>query len=94
MKKEEKRLYPGDVGYPGGEYRGTMVIDGKAKNVHIKKDNNGNIVAVGAGKAVITVTSLDNGVTVSFPVEVGAEDTLYAGSYHRDPGGPGKGAGT
>lgn len=44
MKKEEKRLYPGDVGYQGGEYRGTMVIDGKAKNVHIKKDNNGNIV--------------------------------------------------
>ena len=49
------------------------------KNV-VTVDNNGNIVAVGAGKAVITVTSLDNGVTVSFPVEVGAEDTLYAGS--------------
>ena len=44
MEKEEKRLWPGDVGYKGGEYTGTVVVDGKAKTAHIKKDPNGNIV--------------------------------------------------
>ena len=43
-KKEEKRLYPGDVGYKGGGFDTTVIIDGKVKNVHTIKDANGNVV--------------------------------------------------
>lgn len=46
-EKKEKRLYPGDVGYKGGHFYTTVIIDGKAKNVHTIKDANGNTVYVG-----------------------------------------------
>lgn len=46
-ENKEKRLYPGDNGYPGGEYWTTMVIDGKTKNVRVVKDAYGNIVYMG-----------------------------------------------
>ena len=45
-EKEEKRLYPGDVGYKGGIFNTTVYIDGKAKNVRTVKDPNGNVEAV------------------------------------------------
>ena len=46
MTEEKKRLYPGDVGYPGGIFNTTVYIDGKAKNVRTVKDPNGNVVSV------------------------------------------------
>ena len=39
-EKEEKRLYPGDVGYKGGIFHTTVYIDGTVK------DPNGNVQAV------------------------------------------------
>lgn len=45
FEKEEKRLYPGDIGYKGGVFNTTIYVDGKAKNVKTVKDPNGNIVA-------------------------------------------------
>lgn len=47
MEEEKKKLYPGDVGYQGGEYYTTIYVDGKAKNAHVVKDANGNIVYLG-----------------------------------------------
>lgn len=44
MDKEEKKLYPGDKGYPGGKFRSTVFIDGKAKQLEVIKDANGNVV--------------------------------------------------
>lgn len=46
MADEKKRLYPGDVGYPGGIFHTTVYVDGKAKDVKTVKDPNGNVVAV------------------------------------------------
>ena len=45
-EKEEKRLYPGDVGYKGGILQTTVCIDGKVKDVKTVKDPNGNVHAV------------------------------------------------
>ena len=41
QEKEEKRLYPGDVGYQGGIFHTTVYIDEKAKDVKTVKDSNG-----------------------------------------------------
>ena len=45
-EKEEKRLYPGDVGYKGGVF--TTRVYSKGKNVEITtvKDPNGNVESV------------------------------------------------
>ena len=43
-KKEEKRLYPGDEGYKGGIFTSTVYIDGKAKELKVVKDKDGNIL--------------------------------------------------
>ena len=45
-EKEEKRLYPGDVGYKGGVF--TTRVYSKGKNVEITtvKDSNGNVQSV------------------------------------------------
>ena len=45
-EKEEKRLYPGDVGYKGGIFHTTVCIDGQVKDVKTVKDPNGNVQAV------------------------------------------------
>ena len=44
--EEKKRLYPGDVGYPGGVTHTTVVIDGKTKDVRTERDAYGNVVSV------------------------------------------------
>ena len=44
--EEEKRLYPGDVGYKGGVTHTTVYINGQAKDVRTVKDNNGNPISV------------------------------------------------
>lgn len=44
--EEKKKLYPGDVGYPGGVTYTTIIVDGKAKEVRTKKDAYGNVVSV------------------------------------------------
>jgi hypothetical protein len=44
---EEKKLDPGDIGYPGGESWATVRVNGKAKKVRIRKDANGNVTYVG-----------------------------------------------
>lgn len=44
--KEEKRLWPGDVGYQGGVFHTTVTINGKTKDVRTVKDPNGNPVTV------------------------------------------------
>lgn len=46
LEKEEKRLYPGDIGYKGGIFHTTVCIDGKVKDVKTVKDPNGNVQAV------------------------------------------------
>ena len=45
-EKEEKRLYPGDVGYQGGVF--TTRVYSKGKNVEIttRKDAYGNVTSV------------------------------------------------
>ena len=43
---EEKRLYPGDVGYKGGVTHTTVYINGQAKDVRTVKDRNGNAKSV------------------------------------------------
>ena len=43
-EKKDKKLYPGDIGYPGGSQTTTVYVDGEAKSVYVKKDSNGNIV--------------------------------------------------
>ena len=44
--KEEKRLYPGDKGYPGGTFTTTVHVNGKNFEITTVKDSNGNVVAV------------------------------------------------
>ena len=46
MSEDKKRLYPGDVGYPGGIFHTTIIVNGKAKDVRTVKDSNGNVVSV------------------------------------------------
>ena len=46
MSEEKKRLYPGDVGYPGGTFYTTIHVDGKVKEVKTVKDSNGNVVSI------------------------------------------------
>lgn len=42
----KKKLYPGDVGYPGGVTETTVFIDGHAKNMRVEKDAYGNVIYV------------------------------------------------
>ena len=46
MSENNKRLYPGDKGYPGGVF--TTRVYSKGKNVEITtiKDSNGNVQSV------------------------------------------------
>ena len=44
--EEEKKLYPGDVGYKGGVFYTTVYIDGKRKEIRTEKDADGNVVSV------------------------------------------------
>ena len=46
-KEQQKKLYPGDVGYPGGIFHSTIYVDGKAKDVTVVKDAYGNVVFTG-----------------------------------------------
>ena len=46
-EKKEKKLYPGDVGYPGGTTHTTIYVDGRAKDMTVVKDAYGNVVFVG-----------------------------------------------
>lgn len=43
---DEKRLYPGDVGYKGGETITEIHANGKHVRLHTIKDSNGNIISV------------------------------------------------
>ena len=43
---DNKKLYPGDVGYPGGVTYSTIIVDGKVKEVRTEKDAYGNVVSV------------------------------------------------
>ncbi len=45
-EKEEKRLYPGDVGYKGGTFKTTVHANGKHVEVTTVKDSSGNVIAV------------------------------------------------
>ena len=40
----EKKVLPGDKDYKGGVFNSTVRINGQNKNVHVVKDENGNIV--------------------------------------------------
>lgn len=51
-KEKEKTLAPGDEGYPGGDFRSTVVIDGKARNVRTVKDEKGNVVFLSASEKI------------------------------------------
>ena len=45
MPNEEKeKLMPGDKGYPGGSFDTLVYVNGKAKNAHVVKDSEGNVV--------------------------------------------------
>lgn len=46
MSEEEKRLYPGDVGYKGGTFKTTGYVNGKRVEITTVKDPAGNIQAV------------------------------------------------
>ena len=54
-EKEEKRLYPGDVGYKGGTFSSTVYVDGKVKEVKTVKDANGNVVAVYVSNKILGI---------------------------------------
>lgn len=47
MDKENKKLAPGDVGYPGGTTFATARVGGKTKEIRVTKDAYGNVVYVG-----------------------------------------------
>lgn len=53
--KDEKRLYPGDVGYKGGSTHTTVRINGKNYDVHTIKDSNGNVVYVGQTEKIFGI---------------------------------------
>ena len=53
--KEKKRLYPGDVGYPGGIFHTTIYIGGKVKDVRTVKDSNGDVVCVTVTDKIIGI---------------------------------------
>lgn len=42
---EDKKLYPGDPGYPGGVTHTTVYVNGKVKDVRVEKDAYGNVVS-------------------------------------------------
>ena len=44
--KKEKKLYPGDVGYPGGHFTTEIHAGGKNVRLHIIKDAYGNVVSI------------------------------------------------
>ena len=52
---DDKKLAPGDAGYKGGEYTCTMVIDGKSKNVRVRKNANGDIVYMGVSDKIFGI---------------------------------------
>lgn len=47
MDKENKKLSPGDIGYPGGTTFATARVGGKTKEIRVTKDAYGNVVYVG-----------------------------------------------
>ena len=51
-EKKQKKPNPGGPGYKGGEFMMTMVVDGKAKNVRVRKDKDGNIVYMGVSDKI------------------------------------------
>lgn len=55
MDEKEKRLYPGDVGYKGGDFHTTIYENGKVKDAHIIKDSNGNIVYIGITDKILGI---------------------------------------
>lgn len=55
MEDKEKKPQPGDVGYLGGESWATLVVDGKAKEARIRRDQNGNIVYVGLSDKIFGI---------------------------------------
>ena len=46
MLDEKKKLWPGDVGYPGGISHATVIINGQTKDVRTERDAYGDIVSI------------------------------------------------
>lgn len=46
--EEDKRLWPGDIGYKGGTRTYSAEIEGKSVFVTEKRDSNGNIILFSA----------------------------------------------
>ena len=44
--EENKKLYPGDAGYPGGIFHTTVRVNGQNKDVRVEKDAYGNVISV------------------------------------------------
>lgn len=52
---DEKKLYPGDPGYKGGDFTATVRINGQNKEVHTIKDKDGNIVYMGVSNKILGI---------------------------------------
>ena len=46
MLEKDKKIQPGDLGYPGGIIHTTVRINGQNKDVRTEKDINGNVTSV------------------------------------------------
>ena len=53
--KKQDKLFPGDIGYPGGETTSTVFIDGKCMNARVIKDANGNITYLGLTEKIFGI---------------------------------------
>ena len=52
---DEKKSYPGDKDYKGGIFDTTVRINGQNKEVHVVKDENGNVIFVSETNKILGI---------------------------------------